>query len=76
MQDFSADESKRSSRNSDVAASEMGLDDVGVHFKQLDVILSNCQQVWLILLTDDTAGRILNSTIVLEGEVPQNDGLY
>ena len=74
-QDFIADESNRWSRNSDGAGSELDLDNVGVHFKPLDVIVTNCRQVWLIVLTDDTAGRILNSTIVFEGEAPQTDGL-
>jgi hypothetical protein len=74
-QDFIADESNRWSRNSDGAGSELDLENVGVHFKPLDVIVTNCRQVWLIVLTDDTAGRILNSTIVFEGEVPQTDGL-
>lgn len=42
-QDFIADESNRWSRNSDGAGSELDLDSVGVHFKPLDVILTNCR---------------------------------
>lgn len=74
-QDLIEDESNRWRRNLDGVRSELDLDNIGVHFKPLDVIVTNCRQVWLIVLTDDTAGRILASTIVFEGEVEQTDGL-
>lgn len=62
-------------RNSDGAGGELDLNNVGVHFKQLDVIVTNCRQVWLIVLTDDVACTVLDSTIIFEGEAAGDNGL-
>ena len=62
-------------RNSDGIGCELDLNNVGVHFKQLDVSVTNCRQVWLVVLTDDVACTILTSTIVFEGEATAGNGL-
>lgn len=62
-------------RNSDSIGDELDLNNVGVHFKQLDVSVTNCRQVWLIVLTDDVACTVLTSTIVFEGEAAGDNGL-